>query len=57
MKRRTFLENTSRASLALGLGTTFTKAKNAAVHSTGEVRPITSGKKQHWFGYYDKWQI
>lgn len=21
------------------------------------VIPLTSGNKQHWFGYYDKWQV
>ncbi len=65
MKRRTFLRNTSLATGAVGLGLPLScgnapAASNQAAEKNVDpivARSITSGDKQHWFGYYDKWQI
>lgn len=58
MKRRIFLKNTGLGLISLGLGAA---CKNAPTtdpkKETGVVKAITSGEKQHWFGYYDKWQV
>jgi hypothetical protein len=62
MKRRTFLKKTSLTAGALGLGLHY-GCNNAPVGQEKEgadsvvAQAITSGEKQHWFGYYDKWQI
>ena len=60
MKRRTFLKKTSLAAGVLGIGIPYacSTAKAAGARDNKqEATPITSGEKQHWFGYYDKWQI
>jgi hypothetical protein len=55
MKRRIFIKTSLFASAAIGTrsiyGFSFAPAPGV------EVRQITSGDKQHWFGYYDKLQI
>jgi hypothetical protein len=55
MKRRIFIKSSLLAGAAIGSGsiTGFSFAPAPGV----EVRQITSGDKQHWFGYYDKLQI
>lgn len=62
IKRRTFLKNTALTASVLGLGlpigckNTPAEAERAESDPFTAV-PITSGPQQHWFGYYDKWQI
>jgi len=60
MKRRTFIKNASLATGFLGLGIPYAcKTGNATNNRILSPRatPITDGDQQHWFGYYDKWQI
>ncbi len=55
MKRRSFLKNSLIAGTAIGAGA----ISGLSFHPAPgiEVKQITSDGKQHWFGYYDKWQI
>lgn len=54
MDRRAFVQKTSLAGLHFSVPFFHIgKGKSAA----SEVTPITRGDRQHWFGYYDKWQI
>ena len=62
MKRRLFIKNTGLAAGVLGISgivvgqnimSEFTSEEIASV----EVKKITSGDKQHWAGYYDKFLI
>lgn len=55
MKRRTFLTHSLAGGIGLSLGAACRSASVARFNR--EVQAITSGDKQHWFGYYDKWQI
>ena len=61
MKRRSFLKNTSLAAgmLSTGLPLSCKDAKSPASTDTQElqIQAITTGPKQHWFGYYDKRQV
>jgi hypothetical protein len=54
MKRRSFIRNTLGAGMAFSL---FPTVLRAVVSSEFPVHQITLGNKQHWFGYYDKWQV
>ncbi len=62
MKRRTFLKNISLSAGTLSLGLPLS-CKNASAKKMEKdtdpiiIKAITSGERQHWFGYYDKWQI
>lgn len=55
MKRRVFVKNSLLAGAVLGTsgisGIAFQPRPGIVVDQ------ITSGDKQHWFGYYDKWQV
>lgn len=54
MERRAFIKNSVLAGVAMGTGSFsgFSFQTEPGI----EVRQITSGDKQHWFGYYDKLQ-
>lgn len=53
MQRRTFIQRSTLAGLGLATAPYWaTRQQDPSL-----VQPITSGKRQHWFGYYDKWQI
>ncbi|MFW6289833.1 MAG: hypothetical protein ACOC0R_02605 [Mariniphaga sp.] len=54
MKRRSFIKNSVGAGMAFGF---FPYILKAGVNFEFPVHQITSGEKQHWFGYYDKWQV
>ncbi|MFP4092615.1 MAG: hypothetical protein ACLFUB_05170 [Cyclobacteriaceae bacterium] len=54
MKRRNFIKRSLGAGLALG---TFPQLLKAGFSQDFPVHQITSGEKQHWFGYYDKEQV
>ncbi len=54
MKRRRFIKNTMGAGMAVGF---FPAAFRTNIKTEIPVHQITSGANQHWFGYYDKWQI
>ena len=54
MIRRTFLRQSTILGLA-GIQPWF--YDGVCVDQTSEVLPITQGPMQHWFGYYDKFQI
>lgn len=51
MDRRLFVEKSIKTGLLLPWLTFRTQPSEVAVV------PITGGSRQHWFGYYDKWQI
>ncbi len=54
MDRRTFVHR----SLLAGLGASLPFSTRAVILPAGvEANPITTGPRQHWFGYYDKWQV
>lgn len=61
MKRRSFLKHTALTAGAFSAGWPFScnDAGKASDTYTEKllVQPITTGPKQHWFGYYDKYQI
>lgn len=64
MKRRTFIKHSSIGAASVGLGSLYAcQQKPTEVEANEQqqkpvtVKAITSGEKQHWFGYYDKWQI
>jgi hypothetical protein len=61
MKRRTFIKDTCLAAGMFGISGTITGSLSANPVSEEEplpeVKQLTSGNKQHWFGYYDKFQI
>ncbi len=62
MKRRTFIRDTSLAAATLGLGAASScgrtpQEQKGPASQEPVVKAITTGEKQHWFGYYDKWQI
>lgn len=61
MDRRSFIKNTALTAGAFSAGMPLSckdaKSSTATDSNEWEVRPITSGPKQHWFGYYDKHQI
>lgn len=52
MNRRSFMQNGT--AMALGMPWFYLNLKK---QSDQPVVPITGGSRQHWFGYYDKWQI
>lgn len=54
MKRRQFVGTLTKASLALGALPT---SRLLASPTTYPITQITEGDQQHWFGYYDKWQV
>lgn len=55
MKRRKFVKCSFLTGVAMGTGSIagFALQPEPAI----KVRQLTSGEKQHWFGYYDKWQV
>ena len=52
--RRRFLRNSVGAALGLGAARLLSAA---AADTFPPVRPLTSGPRFHWFGYYDKLQF
>lgn len=61
MKRRLFIKNSCMAAGVLGIGTPVLSQSifNSMISEEDaslEVKKITSGDNQHWFGYYDKFQ-
>ena len=52
MKRRTFIKNA-----ASGLALASLSLPGRSDKQEFPVHQITDGEKQHWFGYYDKWQV
>lgn len=52
MKRRSFIKNTATS---LAMASLPFPAFN--YQEEFPVQQITDGEKQHWFGYYDKWQV
>jgi len=55
MERRHFIAKGIGTGLVLGAFPQLLQA--SFLQDEYEVQQITSGNKQHWFGYYDKWQI
>ncbi len=54
MKRRTFLQNSLLTGIAAALPSLHFASTGPSIP---QAQPITSGPLQHWFGYYDKWQV
>ncbi len=63
MNRRHFIEQTGITGVGLAmlpglsLGSGLPAAEVIDLSDKLPVNQLTSGPKQHWFGYYDKWQI
>ena len=57
MRRRTFLKNSILTAGLAGFGNGLSHACRRLEGQEFSVSAITGGDKQHWFGYYDKWQI
>ena len=55
MNRRIFIKNSLLTGLAIGSGNISAFSFNPG--SGIEIKQITNGDKQHWFGYYDKLQV
>ncbi len=55
MDRRKFIRQSALSGLALSALPTM--SFNQTTGSEYQVHQITNGQVQHWFGYYDKWQI
>ncbi len=58
MQRRNFIIKSSLASFGMATAPAWVAPRWAKFHP-GElpVKKLTSGEKQQWFGYYDKWQV
>ena len=56
MNRRRFLNSLAKYSFAAGALRSL-PLNAASLPSRREITQITGGEHQHWFGYYDKWQI
>ena len=54
MRRRTFVKQTAKIGIA---SAAFPLLSKPIFETDFPVLPITSGPKQHWFGYYDKLQV
>ncbi len=54
--RKEFIKSTVTAGVATWLAPRFNILK-ATVEQPHEVVQLTTGLKQHWMGYYDKWQV
>ncbi len=54
--RRQFLKSSVAAGLAVGMQPRLNLLA-AARDDAFAITPITKGPKQHWMGYYDKWQV
>ncbi len=61
MHRRKFVQQTALTSIGLSLlpAPRFERAISKIIDLSGKlpIKPITTGPRQHWFGYYDKQQI
>lgn len=63
MHRRKFIQQSGITGIGLSLLPTLSFASHQSVGNvidlseTLSAKRITSGPNQHWFGYYDKWQI
>ncbi|WKN44874.1 hypothetical protein [Tunicatimonas pelagia] len=58
MKRRNFVRRTALAGLGLASSSVVSLARRANfLPNKVPAQAITSGEQQHWFGYYDKWQV
>jgi len=54
MRRRTFIKASSATALSIAASPMIF---NASATSTSKIHQLTTGERQHWFGYYDKWQV
>ena len=55
MNRRIFIKRSAMAGLALSAAPAITDIN--PFNQEFPVYQVTDGEKQHWFGYYDKWQV
>ena len=56
VSRKEFIKGVAAAGTATWLAPRFNILK-AAEEQAHEVTQLTTGPKQHWMGYYDKWQV